>query len=115
MLKRNKKAQAEKNRLYEAQYDDNTSDFEKDILTENPPKLSYLVRLFHYVFSSARLMCGIFLGLAIILSVLQPITAFLWGRYIDGANLYAESSEPQLTRLPISRTFNIVLAYQVYK
>lgn len=99
MLKRNKKAQAEKNRLYEAQYDDNTSDFEKDILTENPPKLSYLVRLFHYVFSSARLMCGIFLGLAIILSVLQPITAFLWGRYIDGANLYAESSEPQLTRL----------------
>ena len=51
------------------------------------------------MFSSARRMCGIFLGLAIILSVLQPITAFLWGRYIDGANLYAESSEPQLTRL----------------
>ena len=76
---------------YEIKFDDNTATFEKDILKENPPKLSYLTRLFNYVFSSARLMCGIFLGLSIILSILQPITAFIWGRYIDKANSFSEN------------------------
>lgn len=79
--------------VYEIKYQDNTAAAEKDILRENPPRLSYLTRLFRYVFSSARLMCGIFLGLAILLSLLQPVTAFLWGKYIDGANAYAEVPE----------------------
>lgn len=74
-------------------FDDNTAAFEKDILKENPPKLSYLTRLFRYVFSSAKSMCSIFLGLSIILSILQPITAFIWGRYIDKANYFSESLE----------------------
>ena len=74
------------NEGYQIKCDDNTAVFEKDIVKENPPKLSYLIRLFKYVFSSAKAMCGIFLTLAIILSVLQPITAFIWGRYIDNAN-----------------------------
>jgi len=72
--------------MYEIKFDDATAAFEKDILKENPQKLRYLTRLFAYVFSSARLMCGIFLSLAIILSILQPITALIWGRYIDSAN-----------------------------
>ena len=76
----------EKKSDYIIKFDDNTADFEKDILKENPPKISYLTRLFRYVFSSAKLMCGIFLSLAIILSILQPIIAFIWGRYIDNAN-----------------------------
>jgi len=75
---------------YEVKFNDATADFERDILRENPQKLSYLTRLFAYVFSSARLMCGIFLGLAIILSIMQPITALIWGRYIDTANAYGE-------------------------
>ena len=63
---------------YDIRFDDRTALFEKDILKENPPKLWYLTRLFRYVFSSAKLICAIFLGLAIILSLLQPIIAFLW-------------------------------------
>ncbi len=73
-------------------HSDNTSFFEQDILKENTPKLSYIVKFFSYVFSSAKVMCGIFLSLAIILSILQPITALLWGKYIDGATNYAQNS-----------------------
>lgn len=76
----------------EIKFDDNTTVFEKDILKENTPKLSYLARLFHYVFSSAKLICTIFLGLSIILSILQPVSAFLWGKYIDDANALSENA-----------------------
>jgi ATP-binding cassette subfamily B protein len=89
----------EKKPVYEIKFDDNTAAFEKDILKENPPKLSYLTRLFNFVFSSARLMCGIFLGLAIILSILQPITAFIWGKYIDNANALSECANVQTVQL----------------
>lgn len=89
----------EKKPIYEIKFDDTTAVFEKDILKENPPKLSYLTRLFNYVFSSAKLMCGIFLSLAIILSILQPITAFIWGRYIDNANNYSEMADQQTIQL----------------
>jgi len=89
----------EKKPVYEMKFDDNTTAFEKDILKENPPKLSYLTRLFHFVFSSARLMCGIFLGLAIILSILQPIAAFIWGKYIDNANALSGSANVETVQL----------------
>ncbi|NLD87179.1 MAG: hypothetical protein GX633_02840, partial [Clostridiales bacterium] len=92
MSKQNKKTEETKP-VYEIKFDDNTAAFEKDILEENQPKLSYLTRLFHYIFSSAKAMCGIYLGLAIALSVLQPITAFIWGRYIDKANYFSENME----------------------
>ncbi len=87
---RNKDKQEEKKPVYEIKFDDKTADFERDILKENPPKLTYLPRLFRYVFSSAKLMCGIFLTLAIILSIIQPITSFIWGKYIDTANNYSD-------------------------
>ncbi len=83
----------QKTPLYEIKFQDGTAVLEKDILKENPPRFSYLTRLFRYVFSSARLMCGIFLGLSILLSLLQPVTAFLWGRYVDGAHAYADAGE----------------------
>lgn len=79
--------------VYEIKFEDGTALLEKDILKENPPKFSYLTRLFWYVFSSARLMCGIFLGLSVLLSLLQPVTAFLWGKYVDGAFAYADAGE----------------------
>ena len=100
MPKKNKKDKAEEKKpVYEIKFDDNTAVFEKDILKENPPKLSYLTRLFNYVFSSARFMCGIFLSLAIILSIIQPITAFIWGQYIDNANTYSNIIDPLTVQL----------------
>lgn len=78
--------------LYAIKFQDNTAAMEEDILRENPPKLSYLTKLFRYVFSSARAMCGIFLGLVVLLSVLQPVTAFLWGEYVDSASAYPAAS-----------------------
>jgi ATP-binding cassette subfamily B protein len=83
----------------EPRFDDNTAAFERDILKENKPATAYLTRLFRYVFSSARAICGIFLGLSILLSLLQPLAAFLWGRYIDGANALAESADMQWAQL----------------
>jgi len=94
-----KKAEEKKPPIYEVKFADATADFEKDILKENPQKFSYLTRLFAYVFSSARLMCGIFLGLSIIISIVQPITALVWGRYIDSANAHAEILNPQTSQL----------------
>ena len=99
MAKKNKKKPEEKKPVYEIKFGDRTAAFEKDILKENPPKLSYLTRLFGYVFSSARFMCGIFLGLAIILSIMQPITAFIWGKYIDSANIYSDIADPPTVQI----------------
>ncbi len=70
---------------------DNTKDFEKDMLKENPQKVSYLWRLFKYVFSSAKTMCCVYLGLAIVLSLIQPLLAFVWGRYIDTADIMSHT------------------------
>lgn len=89
----------EKKSVYEIKFNDNTATFERDILKENPTKLLYLTRLFNYVFSSAKFMCGIFLSLAIILSVLQPILAFIWGRYIDNASIYLDNKNIQVVQL----------------
>ncbi len=97
MAEKNKEREARP--VYEIKHEDDTAVFEKDILRENPRKLSYLARLFVYVFSSAKVMCGIFLGLAVFLSILQPVIAFLWGRYLDEANLYSESMDPQASWL----------------
>ena len=77
MFRKKKDTAEEKKPIYEIKFNDNTAVFEKDILKENPPKLAYLTKLFNYVFSSAKIMCGVFLSLAIILSILQPITAFI--------------------------------------
>ncbi|MCL2774123.1 MAG: ABC transporter ATP-binding protein/permease, partial [Oscillospiraceae bacterium] len=107
--KKNKNKPEEKKPAYEIKFSDNTAVFEKDILKENPPKLSYLTRLFNYVFSSARLMCGIFLSLAIILSILQPAMAFIWGRYIDSANKYSGVSG--ISTVQLISLFGLALLY----
>lgn len=89
--KNNRDKENESKALYQIKFQDNTAAMERDILKENPARLSYLARLFQYVFSSAKLMCGIFLGLAVLLSLMQPVTAFLWGKYVDGAYAYSDS------------------------
>ena len=99
MAKKNEAREAQAGPAYDIRHDDYTAVFERDILRENPRRLSYLTRLFVYVFSSAKLMCGIFLGIAVFQSILQPVVAFLWGKYLDNANLYAESPDPAAVQL----------------
>lgn len=99
--KSEKETDKKKKPLYEIKFQDNTAAMEEDILRENPPKLSYLTKLFRYVFSSARLMCGIFLGLAVLLSILQPVTAFLWGKYVDSASVYQPVSGERIQLLSL--------------
>ncbi|MHB1153521.1 MAG: ABC transporter ATP-binding protein [Eubacteriales bacterium] len=108
MLK-TKDKQEQKKPVYEIKFDDSTAVFERDILKENPPRFSYLTRLFHYVFSSAKFMCGVFLSLAIILSIMQPITAFIWGRYIDMANGY--SAEPDASAIQLISLIGLAVLY----
>ncbi|MCL2015855.1 MAG: ABC transporter ATP-binding protein/permease [Defluviitaleaceae bacterium] len=82
------KNQTETAPIYTVKFDDNTAAFERDILKENPLKMSYLIRLFKDVFSSAKVICGVFLGLAIIVSILQPVSALVWARYLDATHAY---------------------------
>ena len=71
---------------------DRTSRIEEAIRRENPQKFRYLPRLFAYVFRSAKAMCLIFLGLSMLLSLLRPVAALLWGRYIAVAETGAVQS-----------------------
>jgi ATP-binding cassette subfamily B protein len=65
--------------------DDRTSSFERDIQSERKPKTKHLFRLFAFAFSAARTISLIYLGLYILLSLLRPVLAFIWGRYIETA------------------------------
>lgn len=90
-------------------FNDNTAKIEQDILKEHTPKNSFLWRMFIYVFSSAKFMCSIFLGLSIVLSLAQPLMAFIWRRYVDNATtfLYAESNY----RVQLFSLIGLLLAY----
>ncbi len=59
---------------------------EADVLKERKGTLKHLWRLFVYVFSSAKGICAIFISLTVLLSLLRPVLAFFWGRYIDLAS-----------------------------
>ncbi len=64
---------------------DRTSRIEHDIQTERKPKVKHLLKLFVFAFSATKTISLIYLGLYILLSLLRPILAFLWGRYIQTA------------------------------
>ena len=68
--------------------DDRTSAIERDVQHERKAKASYLVRLFIFAFSSAKAISCFYLGLFIFLSFLRPLLAFIWGRYIQTAEIY---------------------------
>ncbi len=65
---------------------DKTTALEVELKREGKSSLRNLARMFVYVVSSAKAMCAIFLSLLILLSLLRPALAYLWGRYIDLAN-----------------------------
>ena len=67
---------------------DKTTKIENDITIEYQPKVKFVIRLWQYVFGSAKTMCLIFMCLTIALSLLQPVLAFIWGKYVDSANRF---------------------------
>lgn len=85
-------------------HNDKTTKIENAINIENKPKFIHVVRLWLYVFGSAKIMCIVFMALSIILSLLQPVLAFIWGNYIDSANTLISEE----TILPI---ISLALAY----
>ncbi len=62
---------------------DRTERIETGINKEKTPRLVHLLRLWQFVFSSAKSVSLIFLGLMIFLALLRPVGAFVWGRYLD--------------------------------
>ena len=68
--------------------EDRTSPLETELQREHKSSLRNLSRMFGYVLSSAKVMCAIFISLMVLLSLLRPVLAYLWGRYIDLANAY---------------------------
>ncbi len=83
---------------------DNTSRVEQDVLNENQPKVRYIIKLWNYVFHSAKIMCLIFMGLTIALSLLRPVLAFIWGEFVDSANQYQSG-------MNLFPTLSLVIAY----
>lgn len=81
---------------------------EEMVERENEPKVRYIVKLWRYVFTNAKLMCLIFMGLTIALSLLRPLLAFIWGRYIDSASNMISGE----TILP---TIGLALSYAALK
>lgn len=88
--------------------EDRTMRIEEMVERENEPKVRYIVKLWRYVFTNAKLMCLIFMGLTIALSLLRPLLAFIWGRYIDSANNMISGE----TILP---TIGLALSYAALK
>lgn len=67
---------------------DQTSRIESTLNAEAKPKVVHLLRLWTFVLRSAKAMSLLFLGLMTLLSLLRPIAALLWGKYIDLAAAY---------------------------
>lgn len=67
-------------------YKDKTTLIEEQINLNKPSKLFNIINLFKYVFSSAKVICSIYLGLSILFSLTRPIVPFIWKHYIDTAN-----------------------------
>jgi len=61
---------------------DKTRKLEQNIARENKPSIKHLFRLWVFVFSSTKVISCIYLGLFILLSLLRPTLAFMWGNYI---------------------------------
>lgn len=62
---------------------DRTTAIENDILSTQKPALKNLVRMWIYVVKNSKTVTLLYLGLYILLSLLRPLSAVLWGRYVD--------------------------------
>jgi ATP-binding cassette subfamily B protein len=77
--KKNETGRAEETNRIE----DRTSAIEREVEREHKPGFSSLLRMWAYVFSSTKLISSIYLGVFILLSLLRPLLAFMWGGYIQ--------------------------------
>ena len=89
-----------------SEFKDKTTQIENDVCTENKPGVKHLFRLWKYVFSSAKAMCVIFMGLTILLSLLRPILAFIWSAYVDSVNGFMDRSN-------FFSVFSLALTYYI--
>lgn len=62
---------------------DDTTKIERDVLQEQSPRMKHLFRLFGFAFNCTRVISTIYLGVFLALSLLRPVFALLWGRYIQ--------------------------------
>lgn len=85
---------------------DRTTSIEADISRENKAHLKHLWRLFVYVVSSAKSVSAIYISLTVLLSLLRPVLARIWGRYIDLTSAHT----PGKSVLPL---IGLVVAYFV--
>lgn len=75
------------------EFNDHTTETEERVLSEQKPKLRHLFRLFYYAFNCTRGICMIYLGAFLLLSLMWPMLALLWGRYIQMADTLSEGTE----------------------
>lgn len=62
---------------------DRTIAIENDIGSTQKPALINLVRMWIYVIRNSKAITLLYLGLYILLSLLRPLSAMVWGQYID--------------------------------
>ncbi len=68
-------------------FQDRTAPVEDSLNIENKPEIKHIIKLWKFVFSSAKVMCFVFMGLTLLLALLKPVMAFVWGKYVDQAAL----------------------------
>ena len=66
-------------------FHDHTTKIEKEVRGEQKPELKHLLRLFLLAFQCTKGISTIYLAAFLMLSLLRPFLAFLWGRYIQTA------------------------------
>lgn len=62
-----------------------TNRIEQEVSREQKPGVRHLLRLFLFGFKANKGISAIYLGAFILLSLLRPALAFVWGRYIAAA------------------------------
>lgn len=84
---------------------------ESTLQREAEPKLRHLVKLWTFVFRSAPAMSVLFLGLMLLLSLLRPVAAVVWGQYIDAVAAYLPGGEliPMLGLVTLYYAINLLV------
>lgn len=86
---------------------DYTESVERYVNEEKQNKISYLFRLWGFVFSSTKLISIIYLGLFLLLSFFRPFIGILWGKYISVVELAGQSGKDY------TKAIIIVLLYSI--
>lgn len=71
---------------------DKTTAVENHVHAEQKPRLVHLLKLFGLTFSTTKLISASYLGLFILLALLRPLLAFIWGEYIQSAEGLSDSN-----------------------